>query len=103
MQRKKSQRRTTRRVIAGATVAAGMLAVVAPAQAATTATFDAGVLTVTGDALDDNTTISRNAAGAILVNGGAVSIIDGTATVANTTVEDLGEISSEDHGAGASL
>ena len=43
-----------------------------------------GVLSTTGDDLDNTITTSRNAPGAILVNGGAVPIQGGTATVANT-------------------
>ncbi|WP_119419144.1 beta strand repeat-containing protein [Desertibaculum subflavum] len=43
-----------------------------------------GQLSVLGDALDNTTTISRNAAGQILVNGGAVVVAGGTPTVANT-------------------
>ena len=43
-----------------------------------------GVLTVFGDSLNNTITLSRNAAGTILVNGGAVQIKGGTATVANT-------------------
>ena len=39
---------------------------------------------MTGDNLDNNVAISRNAAGNILVNGGAVAVIGGTPTVANT-------------------
>lgn len=46
----------------------------------------AGVLTVFGDNLDNNIVISRDAAGKILVNGGAVSVIGGTPTVANTAL-----------------
>src|SRR5688500_3123381 len=55
---------------------------------AVTATFAAGtgVLTVFGDNLDNNITVSRNAAGALLVNGGAVAIHGGTSTVANTSL-----------------
>jgi len=55
---------------------------------AITSTFnpDAGVLSVLGDSLDNNTDVSRNAAGAILVNGGAVATVGGTPTVANTTL-----------------
>ena len=55
---------------------------------AVTATFSAssGVLTVFGDSLDNTLDISRNAAGALLVNGGAVAIQGGTATVANTAL-----------------
>ena len=44
-----------------------------------------GVLTTTGDNLDNAITTSRDAAGNILVNGGAVAIQGGTPTVANTT------------------
>ena len=51
-----------------------------------TATFNDGVLTVTGDTLDNNVAVSRNAAGQILVNGGAVAVIGGTPTVANTAL-----------------
>lgn len=55
---------------------------------AVTAVFSAstGVLTVFGDALDNNIVISRNAAGQILVNGGAVNIVGGTPTVANVSL-----------------
>jgi Ca2+-binding RTX toxin-like protein len=44
----------------------------------------AGILTELGDALDNTITTSRDAAGNILVNGGAVPISGGTPTVANT-------------------
>src|SRR4051812_39871477 len=55
---------------------------------ATTASFSSstGTLTEIGDALDNTITTSRDAAGNILVNGGAVSIQGGTATVANTSL-----------------
>jgi Ca2+-binding RTX toxin-like protein len=43
-------------------------------------------LTVFGDSLNNNIAISRDAAGKILVNGGAVPIIGGTPTVANTAL-----------------
>lgn len=43
-----------------------------------------GVLSVFGDNLGNTIEISRNAAGSILVNGGAVSILGGSATIANT-------------------
>jgi Ca2+-binding RTX toxin-like protein len=46
----------------------------------------AGVLTVLGDALDNTITVSRNAAGTLLVNGGAVPVTGGTPTVANTSL-----------------
>ena len=42
-------------------------------------------MTVIGDALDNNTVVSRDAAGTILVNGGAVATAGGTPTVANTS------------------
>ena len=79
--------RATRRLLVGTAVAAGFAAATtASAQAATTATFNAGVLTVTGDNADNNIAISRNAAGAILVNGGAIAVVGGAPTVANTTL-----------------
>lgn len=57
-------------------------------QPAVTASFSAsaGLLTVFGDNLDNTITVSRDAAGKILVNGGAVNILGGTATVANTSL-----------------
>src|SRR5262245_18683042 len=55
---------------------------------AVTASFApaAGVLTVLGDELENNIQLSRDAAGSILVNGGAVPVLGGTPTVANTAV-----------------
>jgi Ca2+-binding RTX toxin-like protein len=46
----------------------------------------ASLLSVLGDVNDNGVTISRNAAGAILVNGGAVPTLGGTPTVANTSL-----------------
>lgn len=46
----------------------------------------AGLLTVFGDSLNNSITLSRNAAGSIQVNGGAVAIVGGAATVANTSL-----------------
>jgi Ca2+-binding RTX toxin-like protein len=46
----------------------------------------AGTLSVFGDSANNTIVVSRNAAGNILVNGGAVSVIGGTPTVANTTL-----------------
>ncbi|MBR1274731.1 calcium-binding protein [Bradyrhizobium sp. AUGA SZCCT0283] len=46
----------------------------------------AGILTTFGDSLDNTLTISRNAAGELLVNNGAVAIVGGTPTVANTSL-----------------
>jgi Ca2+-binding RTX toxin-like protein len=45
-----------------------------------------GLLTVTGDNLDNSIEVSSDAAGALLVNGGAVTIQGGTPTVANTAL-----------------
>jgi Ca2+-binding RTX toxin-like protein len=44
------------------------------------------VLTVFGDAADNTIAISRNAAGGILINGGAVKVVGGSPTVANTSL-----------------
>jgi Ca2+-binding RTX toxin-like protein len=80
-------RRATRRLLAGTVLAAGvMAATTATANAAVSSTFDSGVLTVFGDSLDNSITVSRDAAGRILVNGGAVNVAGGTPTVANTTL-----------------
>ncbi|HWL72512.1 MAG TPA: hypothetical protein VNQ74_01410, partial [Burkholderiaceae bacterium] len=43
-----------------------------------------GVLSVLGDSLDNTIEVSRDAAGKLLINGGAVVIKGGSATVANT-------------------
>ena len=51
---------------------------------AVTASFAGATLTIFGDALNNNIEVSRNAAGNLLVNGGAISIVGGAATVANT-------------------
>ena len=53
---------------------------------AVTASFNptTGQLTALGDSLDDGITASRDAAGNILVNGGAVPVVGGSPTVANT-------------------
>lgn len=53
---------------------------------AVTASFSAGQLVVLGDNLDNNIVISRDAAGKLLVNGGAIAVKGGTPTVANTTL-----------------
>ena len=50
-----------------------------------TAVFNAGILTVTGDNHDNNITVNRDAAGTLLVNGGAVTITGGAPTTANTS------------------
>ena len=87
---KRRTRRAPRLVAAtatGALLATGQLILTAqPAAAATVATFTAGsgLLSVFGDSLDNTITVSRNAGGEILVNGGAVPVAGGTPTVADT-------------------
>ena len=79
--------RRARGLLASAVLAAGVLAATSvPASAAVSSTFSSGVLTVNGDAVDNTITISRDAAGTILVNGGAVAVVGGTTTVANTSL-----------------
>ncbi len=79
--------RRSRRLLAGGVLAVGVMAAAsAPANAATTATFSAGVLTVTGDSAANTITVNRDAAGRILVNGGAITAVGGTPTVANTSL-----------------
>ncbi len=55
---------------------------------AVSATFSpgAGLLTILGDAQNNNIVVSRNAAGTLLVNNGAVAITGGQANVSNTTL-----------------
>src|SRR4051794_41197269 len=55
---------------------------------AITSSFNAGagLLSVFGDSLGNLIKISRSAAGKILVNGGAVTILGGVPTVANTSL-----------------
>ncbi len=90
MNAKRNHRRhATRRLLAGLVLGiAAILAASPPASAAVTASFSPGqgTLRVFGDAQDNNLTISRNAAGQILVNGGAVAVAGGTPTVANTAL-----------------
>src|SRR5215211_273696 len=84
----KNGRGKARRMLVGVVLAsAALLTITSTASAAVTASFlpSSHVLTVFGDAQDNTITISRDAAGKILVNGGAVAISGGTATVANTT------------------
>src|SRR5215207_7801276 len=49
-------------------------------------TPNAGILSTLGDSLNNNITLSRDAAGKLLVNGGAVKVLGGTPTVANTSL-----------------
>ena len=79
--------RAVRRLLVGGAIGAGVvLAASQSASAATTATFSNGTLSVFGDNAANTIEISRNAAGTLLVNGGAVSVSGGTPTVANTTL-----------------
>ena len=63
-------------------------AVTAESSGAVVAFFQppSGVLAVFGTGTDNNVTVSRNAAGQLLVNGGAVAIRGGTPTVANVAL-----------------
>jgi Ca2+-binding RTX toxin-like protein len=80
-------RRAARRLLAANVLIAGVIAGAAvPASAATTATFSSGVLTVSGDSANNAIVISRDAAGKILVDNGAVAVAGGTPTVANTAL-----------------
>ena len=84
--RNHDRRRAWRPLLAGTVIAAGAVAGVGSrASAATVATFASGVLTVVGDGADNTIVFSRNAAGAILVNNGAIAVVGGSPTVANTT------------------
>ena len=56
---------------------------------AVTASFILGKLNVFGDNLDNTITESRDAAGNILINGGAVAITGGKPTVANTSMSTI--------------
>ncbi len=77
----------TVRLLTGVVLAAGVFGATSrPASAAVTATFSGGALSVVGDSAANNIGISRNAAGRILVNGGAVAVVGGTPTVANTAL-----------------
>jgi Ca2+-binding RTX toxin-like protein len=80
-------RRTALRLLTGVALAAAVFGATSkPASAATTATFSNGTLTVFGDSATNNIAISRDAAGRILINGGAVAVVGGTPTVANTAL-----------------
>ena len=87
------RRRVARRLMTSAVLAVAALAGTAmSASAATTATFSNGTLSVFGDSLNNNITVSRDAAGKLLVNGGAIAVVGGTPTVANTsTIQVFGQ------------
>jgi Ca2+-binding RTX toxin-like protein len=81
------RRRAARRLMTSAVLAVGVLAgTTVSASAAVTATFSNGTLNVFGDSANNTLTISRDAAGKILVNGGAIPVVGGTPTVANTSL-----------------
>jgi Ca2+-binding RTX toxin-like protein len=83
----KAKRSRARRLLVGIAFAVGLFAATAvPASAAVTATFASGTLSVSGDSANNAITISRDAAGRILVNRGAIPVRGGTATVANTAL-----------------
>jgi Ca2+-binding RTX toxin-like protein len=80
-------------ILLGLIIAAALsLGLAAPANAEKpkeriSASFDSnkGVLSIKGDKLDNTIVVSRDAAGAILINGGAVRVKHGSSTVANTS------------------
>ena len=81
-----ARRSAWRRLLAGIVLAVAATFAASPAaSAATTATFSAGTLSVFGDSANNSIVISRDAAGRILVNGGAIAVVGGTPTVANTS------------------
>jgi Ca2+-binding RTX toxin-like protein len=81
-----ARRSAWRRLLAGIVLGVAATFAASPvANAATTATFSAGVLSVFGDSAGNSIVISRDAAGRILVNGGAIAVVGGTPTVANTS------------------
>ncbi len=85
--RNKPGRRAARRLLAAFMLGAGLMAAVGPpASAASSSTFANGVLSVFGDAAANSVVISRDAAGKILVNNGAVPVAGGSPTVANTSL-----------------
>ncbi|MBP3959651.1 hypothetical protein J8F10_30770 [Gemmata sp. G18] len=84
--RRRAARTNTRTVSLTSRFTPGLEALDAREVPAVVATFSAGTLSVFGDNLDNTITVSRNAAGTILVNGGAVAVQGGTPTVANTAL-----------------
>jgi Ca2+-binding RTX toxin-like protein len=62
------------------------LAEEAEAQSAVSANFDQGVLRVRGTAAADQIVLGRNGAGTLVVNGGAVTVTGGPATVVTTSL-----------------
>jgi Ca2+-binding RTX toxin-like protein len=90
-------RRAARRLLVSTLLAVGVIAGTSvPANAATTATFSSGVLSVSGDSANNSIVISRDAAGKILVNGGAVAVAGGSPTVANTSLVQVFGLAGQD-------
>jgi Ca2+-binding RTX toxin-like protein len=96
--KRENARRTSRLgLLAGIVLtAAAFLAVASPASAATTATFVSGTLSVFGDSGNNSIVVARDAAGRILVNGGAITVLGGTPTVANTSLIRVFGVSGDD-------
>jgi Ca2+-binding RTX toxin-like protein len=63
---------------------------------AITATFSNGILTITGDDTANAIQVSRDLGGTLSVNGGAVPITGGPATVTNTTEIDVSALGDND-------
>src|SRR5256714_3664344 len=57
----------------------------------------AGILAVFGDANNNSIVVSRDAAGKLLVNGGAVNVLGGTPTVANTSLIEIFGLGGDDN------
>src|SRR5688572_14563951 len=55
-----------------------------------------GVLSVYGDSSANAIDVSRNVAGGLLVNGGAVAVVGGLPTVANTSLIQMFGLSGDD-------
>src|SRR3954453_8763243 len=79
-----SRRRAARHAALGRAVDHTLEALESRRLFAVTAAVNGGVLTVTGDNGNNAITVSRDLAGTLFVNGGAVAISGGTPTVANT-------------------
>src|SRR5262245_30623968 len=74
-------------VLVAAALSMGLAApALAQATPSVSASFNAGVLTVTGDGADNTISISRNGRGVIEVNGGTVAVGGGTPSIRNTTL-----------------
>jgi Ca2+-binding RTX toxin-like protein len=76
----------------------GMASPTSAAPQVITAQFDplTGILTVRGDQRNNTIAVGRDAAGTILINGGAVTITGGPSTVANTGLIDVSGLAGND-------